>query len=508
MAITLNSMSYNAVGNRQQIIASIAMDSSYSFGGESLGIKTLLGIQSSEIDLVLIENPEGYSLKYDYDNDKIKVFAPAPPIIYEEYHELDDDYQFTLNYPPAFILNVAQPGQNIKLRSPAIAYASLSEGDTSATEQFEEGTRSTFTLHPIDGLAGDGAFTGAATNWTLAAGWAYPGDTENNIGHTGNGVGTAAHDNFAAVVGKKYRVTFTISKITGVALTGTVTPTLGGVAGTAVDVTTAEDTGTEFTQDFTATTTDGLLFTPSNTSRFVIDSITVMPIDVYASYVTQAWKDVWDNLVQDEEVTLSSGGTVNMDNTILAVMYADRTSATAKALTLIDEDDAAASGEVAFYFGVSTAQIKACHADENSKVAKVTYVKKPSSGFLYDRAFYNETATAAGDDPYTHTFDYPILLWGYAGQVPFNTGVTQRFIEYMGTPAAGEAVIDWYTPGARGAGAPATGTVVGVKSNLGAGVTGAGVWGTMSEVRTQLLEVPDGTDLSALNNIKILVICK
>ena len=105
----------------------------------------------------------------------------------------------------------------------------------------------------------------------------------------------------------------------------------------------------------------------------------------------------------------------------------------------------------------------------------------------------------------TSTFDYPILIWGYTGQVPINGGTTLRLIDYAGTPVTGEAVIDWYTPGVRGAGAPAAGTVVRTKDDVTA--TGAGVWGTIQEIQNkQPLEVPNGSDLSALSSVKMIFI--
>jgi len=73
-------------------------------------------------------------------------------------------------------------------------------------------------------LISNGTFTGAATSWTLGAGWAY--DT-NNVLHTAGSTATASQ-NFTAVSGRLYRLTFSL---TGAA--GTVTPAIGAVTGTA-----------------------------------------------------------------------------------------------------------------------------------------------------------------------------------------------------------------------------------------------------------------------------------
>ena len=490
MTISVTSNEYSVFGNKAIALADVAFDSSYPTGGESFDPETLFGLH--DVSLALFESQQGYSFQYDYTNKKIKIFAPAPPIVYEEKQTPSSDV-VTTNYPAAFFMNVARSGDNKKFRSTGIALASLSDDEVSLVEQMAEGERTQLTVKDYDRLAGDGAFTGGTTNWTFdAAPWTYG---TNNLAKDADGTNTLTHDTFAAVIGRTYRLSYTISSWT----VGTVTPTLGGVAGTAVGA-----NGT-YTEEITATTTDGLVFTPSNTSRFTIDSITVYDLSepVYLTYVTQAWKDVWGNLVQDEEVAVATTET-SLANAPMAIMYADRTSATAKALTLIDEDDTAASGEIAFYFSHAADNIKAVHADENNKTVKVTYLKKPASGFLCDRQFENEGATKAGEDPYTNTFDYPILIWAYTGQVPINGGATQRLIDYAGTPAAGEAVIDWFTPGARGAGAPATGTVIGTKSNVTA--TGAGVWGTINEIQNlQPLEIKDGVDLSGISTRLMLI---
>jgi hypothetical protein len=113
-----------------------------------------------------------------------------------------------------------------------------------------------------DQLAGRGAFTGAATNWTLGSGWAY---NSNNIYHNSNGTGTAADDLFAATAACIYEVGYAVSSWS----VGTVTPSLGGATGTAVGANGA------VTEVLTATSTAGLAFTPTNTARFTLDSVTV-----------------------------------------------------------------------------------------------------------------------------------------------------------------------------------------------------------------------------------------
>jgi hypothetical protein len=488
VTISINSKEVLSFGNRVGYAADIAFSGAYPFGGEGFNTDELFGIHNP--DIVLIEPANGYRFQFDKANKKIKAFARAPLIAYDEHHVLDDDYRLTLKYPAAFLMNVAGAGKNIKLRSTGIAKASLGLGECCLASQMAKGERTTLTVSPANqittGAIGDGTGWTAGTNWSFAGGKA--------VKAAGAGSGTLAEDGLTPTVGHTYRIIYTISSLTA----GGLTPSFGGETLTAV---TANGT---YTEDILADGTGKLTFTPaSDASAFSLDDVYIIDLDVYTTYITQAWKDVWENLVQDEAVTLATGANT-LDNAVLAMMYVDQTTATAAALTMLDEDDTVASGEVEVAFNVTADQLTV-HSDQDAKAAKVTYLKVPSSGFLKDRLVHNEAATKAGEDPYTNTFDYPVLLWGYAGCAPVNGGVTQTLIDFAGTPEAGEGVVDWFNPGARGAGAPAAGTVIGVKSNVT--LTGAYVWGTKDEVPDQVdLEVMNGSDLSGIASARILII--
>lgn len=115
-------------------------------------------------------------------------------------------------------------------------------------------------------LTVNGTFTGNANNWTPGTGWAY---STNTVVKGSDGTGTLAQDltytNTSQVAkNTTYEVAFTISGWT----VGSVTPSLGGVTGTAVSA-----NGT-YTQYFNTTSNATLAFTPTNTSRFTIDTIT------------------------------------------------------------------------------------------------------------------------------------------------------------------------------------------------------------------------------------------
>jgi hypothetical protein len=107
----------------------------------------------------------------------------------------------------------------------------------------------------------NGSFTGSATGWTLTAGWTYG---SNAVSHTA-GTTTLSSTTLNIIIGGVYTLTYTISGVSA----GTVTPTLGGVAGTA------RSTNGRFIQAFTATTTGTLIFTPTTTFNGTIDDVSI-----------------------------------------------------------------------------------------------------------------------------------------------------------------------------------------------------------------------------------------
>lgn len=105
-------------------------------------------------------------------------------------------------------------------------------------------------------------FTGSASGWTLASGWAY---SSNSVSKTSNGTG-ALSQGISPHITTEYELSYTISNWTA----GTITPSWGGWTGTAVS---ANGTYTERIVPTSVTT--GLAFTPSNTARFTIDNISL-----------------------------------------------------------------------------------------------------------------------------------------------------------------------------------------------------------------------------------------
>ncbi len=113
----------------------------------------------------------------------------------------------------------------------------------------------------------NGTFTGNATSWTLGTGWAYSSNTvTKNADGTGTLSQTSAAMATAIVPGEVYQLTFTMSG----SPIGTVTPSIAGVTLPATG-----STNFTYIMLFRANSTADLVFTPTNTSRFTIDTISL-----------------------------------------------------------------------------------------------------------------------------------------------------------------------------------------------------------------------------------------
>jgi hypothetical protein len=116
----------------------------------------------------------------------------------------------------------------------------------------------------------NGTFTGSATGWTLASGWTY---SSNTVKKDGNGTGTLSQTSAGMVTplvaGQFYQLTFTISAWS----VGTVAASVGGASNGIV----YNSNGT-YSETFLAVNTNDLTFTPSNTARFTIDTISLKQV--------------------------------------------------------------------------------------------------------------------------------------------------------------------------------------------------------------------------------------
>jgi len=123
---------------------------------------------------------------------------------------------------------------------------------------------------------------------------------------------------------------------------------------------------------------------------------------IYITYVTQAWQDVFNNLVVDEAHALTTTGNT-LTYTPTAVMYVD--NGTNTPLRMVYSADTPASGEVAISFSTKTLTPQA------AATGKVTYIKNPTTGFLADRFVEEERFLMASGFGST---TWPVLIWGTA----------------------------------------------------------------------------------------------
>ena len=125
----------------------------------------------------------------------------------------------------------------------------IASGSTGGLWQWNGTAVSTVSVGEFAELLSDGSFA-SGTDWTFTAGWTH--DVTNKEADHSSGI-TTLSQTLVLAVGRTYTLVFTVKNVT----TGTVTPKVGNVTGTA------RSTNATFTQDFTATATTGPGFTPS-----------------------------------------------------------------------------------------------------------------------------------------------------------------------------------------------------------------------------------------------------
>lgn len=144
-------------------------------------------------------------------------------------------------------------------------------------------------------------------NWTLGTGWAY-GTSPNVLNKNADGTGTATPSAATNIVsGVTYKVVITLSSLT----TGLASYTLGGATGSLLQ------SATTYTDYVTAVTTGKLIITPTNTSRFTISSISIIPLtdatgdlNVYGDLIARS-NTSFSGIVKVGNGA-SSGGTLNV----------------------------------------------------------------------------------------------------------------------------------------------------------------------------------------------------
>jgi hypothetical protein len=318
----------------------------------------------------------GYDYRFDATNDKLKIFAPAPPIVFEELVDCDADVAY-LKYPAAFVMYVA---------SADIRHDVVSGKVTPAAGQVA-----------VDLASGQSSFA--------------PG----------------------------YRCKLTFPSGEGAAAT-------------------------------------------------------------YVTYVTQAWKEVVDNLVVDEEPSFDTN--VFTLSAPLAVAIQNATwddDGTVKACVPQYKGETATGVELELDWGEgtpdSTTLTMAAGFSEADDHLYVTYIKKPSSGFLADR-FEEEDDVTPTTDVCTCSSGGNLsnmLIFGTMGCLPgpASSGYAEilRSGATLGTTATNSKITNNWWVGGYGADTITLGSdhadTKAIKISY--------IWGRMDEIRPlEMLELPDG----------------
>lgn len=153
--------------------------------------------------------------------------------------------------------------------SPTVTRAYIANG-VDALRTWKPGDATASTVKILGEEKVTNGFFVSSAGWTLGANWAF--DTTNEeMDHTVGATATLSQSVNAANA-KTYRVKFTVRNRTA----GTLTPTVGGVAGTAVS------TNNDFSEDILTTGTGNLIFTPSSTFDGSVDDVSVREVSADA----------------------------------------------------------------------------------------------------------------------------------------------------------------------------------------------------------------------------------
>ena len=283
----------------------------------------------------------------------------------------------------------------------------------------------------------NGTFTGDATGWTLGAAWAY---NANTVVKNADGTTTLAQD-VSAVADEIYRVEYAVSGWS----VGTVTVSVGGVSGTARG---ANGTYVEY---ITATGTGNLIFTPTNTARFTVDTVSVKKVGKVAADHIAAW--VGDRIASGLEQAGKGSLFVRSEDGTKHVI-GDRVG-------IGTWDPGLARLAIAGNANVAQFEVSLWIRETSGQAGSRDWSIGNASGAAYgDLAFH--VGTTAGGAPSTQVFNITpagVLTWidggsiiaGSTNGLKIGTATTQKIGIYNATPvvqgasvadASGGAIID------------------------------------------------------------------
>jgi len=218
--------------------------------------------------------------------------------------------------------------------------------------------------------------------------------------------------------------------------------------------------------------------------------------DVLVTYITQAWKELSDNVVTEIVTTASHVGILSHNALAIQSVRAIGTTGVNCASMLVKGDTVASKEVKIDWTPAATKTSLTFFATDAILSAVVTYIKCPESGLLLNNFVEEETATLSTN---TQQWDYPMLLWSYAGQIPIDGQATQFLINQGGTAGTGEGYLRWrFHP-------QASGDMLSGETNQATAAAATYVKGVPEEVMGQWIEVIEGTDLSSVRNVKVIV---
>lgn len=148
VTVAINPQDRNILGRIKMNVGMISFGDgalTYPFGGIEMPAIGSFGMNKEITNLQILDSADGLVYKYDQANRKIRVFAPAPPVVFEETVTVTDDVG-TLRYPAAFIMYVGSGNAGYKV----IPGGLVPVTGTVAVSTFAAGVRPTLTF-----LAGD-----------------------------------------------------------------------------------------------------------------------------------------------------------------------------------------------------------------------------------------------------------------------------------------------------------------------------------------------------------------
>jgi hypothetical protein len=151
VTVSINPSDRNILGRIKMNAGTIAFGDgalTYPFGGIEMPAIGSFGMNKEMTNLQILDSADGLVYKYDQTNRKIRVFAPAPPVVFEETVTVTNNVG-TLRYPAAFIMYVGSSNAGYKV----IPGGLVPVTGTVAVSTFAAGVRPTLTFLGGDSVA-------------------------------------------------------------------------------------------------------------------------------------------------------------------------------------------------------------------------------------------------------------------------------------------------------------------------------------------------------------------